>query len=120
VAVTSIPCFQASGWASSQPSRSAALRPSNRSTARRRPTSTTADTHRVDAPGVALRNDVSSTPSISTPAVRAGSSTSGVPYTVTADMAAHHEQPSSPATDDTGRARRPTCWQAHNPARRVS
>jgi hypothetical protein len=86
----------------------------------RRPTSTGADTHRVDAVGVAFRNEVSSTPSMATPAVGAGSSTSGVPYTVTADMTAHHEQPSSEATPDTGRACWPTCRHAHNPARRVN
>ena len=50
---------------------------------------------------------------------RSGSSTSGVPCSITAFMTVHQHTPNSLATWDTGRAFSPTWRQASTPARRV-
>ena len=82
--------------------------------------STTADTYRVVACGLAFENPVSSTPIIVTSAVRAGSSISGVPYTSSADCTACQPTEISPATAEIARPCSPTWRVAHNPARRVN
>lgn len=82
--------------------------------------STTADTNLVDWRGVARKKLVSSTPSISTSAVRAGSAMSGCPPVHSAEFTACHEQRSSSATDAIDRPSRPTSTVAQNPARRVN
>ena len=69
---------------------------------------------------LARRNDVSSTPSWVTAPMRPGSSTSGVPCSMTAFITVHQHTPSSPATLATGRASSPTWRHASAPARRVS
>ena len=66
---------------------------------------------------VAARYPVSSTPSRSTPARRAGSSTSGVPYSATARITVPHARPSSQATAATDCPSRPTRRHASRAAR---
>jgi len=61
----------------------------------------------------------SSSPTAVTAPTRAGSSTSGVPYAITASFTVCQSQPSSRATSATVRACRPTCSVAHRLARSV-
>ncbi|HMA47239.1 MAG TPA: hypothetical protein VKP11_08580 [Frankiaceae bacterium] len=68
---------------------------------------------------VAARKAVSSTPSPSTPASRAGLSTSGRPRSSTARHTVAQPTPSSRATAAVLRPPRPTCTNAHSPARSV-
>lgn len=67
----------------------------------------------------AFRNDVSSTPNDDTPAVRAGSSIIGSPWSVTAFIADCQPTPYSPASWATGRPSLPTCLHTSARARSV-
>jgi hypothetical protein len=53
---------------------------------------------------LAVRNDVSSTPSWVTLPIRSGSSTSGVPCSITAFITVHQHTPSSASRDRRHRA----------------
>jgi hypothetical protein len=77
-------------------------------------------THRVGATRVALRKLVSSSPSAATPCRRAGSSTSGVPWSATARITVAQPTPRSRATAATAWASLPTRRHAWARARWVS
>ena len=83
-------------------------------------TSTTPVAYVVAFVAVAARNLCSSTPTALTPASRAGSFTSGVPYASTALHAVDQPTPNSAATAAVDRLPRPTCSHAHRRARSVS
>ncbi len=99
--------------------RSAALLPRTMSITMRCSRSTSPVAYTVACVRLARRNDVSSTPSCATAPTRSGSSTSGVPCSITAFMTVHQHTPNSFATCDTGRAFSPTWRHASIPARRV-
>ena len=117
---TCTPARLAGSRSASQPARSEALRPSSRSRTLRASTSTTAETRRVDTPGWAASHNVSSTPIASTPSTRSVHRPATSRRARPRPSPCARPPPSSPATSNTGRARRPTCTVAHNPARRVS
>ena len=83
-------------------------------------TSTIPVTNSVWCRPFAARNAVSSTPSACTPASRAGSSTSGVPYSTTAAITVPQATPNSAATWATECPSSPTRRHASTRARSVS
>lgn len=92
--MTSIAAFRSADWSVGHWSSCGAWRPSNRSSTRGRAMSTTADTNRVDACGLAYKNPVSSTPIVDTPAVRGHRPTAC--HTPRARTARHASQRRSP------------------------
>ena len=76
--------------------------------------------YRVGWKRLAASQEVSSTPNFATGPTRLGSSTSGVPCSITAAMTVHQHTPNSSASSATGRAFSPTWRHASIPARRVN
>jgi len=115
-----MPDRQSSSWAETQADKADPVLPAITSSSLARPFSATMPVaNTVEVVAVAAKNAVSSTPRVCTPASRAGSSTSGVPYSRTAAMIVAQPTPKSPATAATVWPSCPTRRHASRRARSV-